>query len=240
MSACVVDPRHEAGAPPTALARRLGELLVVDQAGQLLGPDDLGELGPGEGGVQEVGVGAELRQGDGRLHEAAVVATEHTDVVALLDAGLRQAGGERSRAAVHITEGQRPRLVDHRGGVGVAHRSRRVAGGGCRAPAAQGCRHADHLVGPQRPEEPYLVERRHGADYLGHGPGDRCERAHQRSRRARRTFGNGGRAQSVVHWHLLPKCPPGRRRALRLWEHKVRPGRVAPAALFIGRPPGPA
>src|SRR5438067_1685333 len=62
-----VDPCDEATTPPTTAPRRLDELLVVDESSHLLGPDDLGELGPGEGGVEEVGVGAQFRQGDGRL-----------------------------------------------------------------------------------------------------------------------------------------------------------------------------
>src|SRR5436305_1418348 len=88
-SAGYVDPCDEATTPPTTAPRRLDELLVVDESSHLLGPDDLGELGPGEGGVEEVGVGAQLRQGDGRLDEAPVVATEDTDVVALSDTRLR-------------------------------------------------------------------------------------------------------------------------------------------------------
>ena len=98
-----VRPRRAKRLRPSQRARQQrGELLVVDDRRGPLALADLGDLRPGEGGVEKQRVGAELRAGDGRLDEAAVVAAQDRDAVALVDAGVAQRVGERVRAPVDL------------------------------------------------------------------------------------------------------------------------------------------
>ena len=124
-----------------ASATSVGELLVVDDRLRLLALADLGDLRPREHRVEVERVGAELRAGDRRVDEAAVVAAEDGDVVALADAAVRErvgearscAGGPRRRSACRA----RRRSPGRRGSGSPTPCSRRRASGpsaGARAP----------------------------------------------------------------------------------------------------------
>ena len=125
--------------PHAGVADQLGELLVVDDRHRLLALDDVGDLRRRERRVQVQRVGAELRARDRGLDEAAVVAAQDRDAVALADARRR-----RSAWASALVRSWTSRKVSVPSSsmiarvVGVADGRRRVAGRGRRAPAAQG------------------------------------------------------------------------------------------------------
>ena len=199
--AVALEPADEPLAPPAALGDELGELLVVDQRGGLLALHHVGDLRPGEARVQVQPVRPELGQRHAELDEVAVVAAQHADVVALVDAGVGQRVAEAVGALVDVLERQGPELVDDRRLVGVADRRGGVARGRGRAPAGE--REAE-LEDPVRavegddagPEEdvrgPGLVDdvihgrRAHGRDPITAGAGRAAPRRDRAARRRRR------------------------------------------------------
>ena len=130
-----LGPRDVALAPVPGVGQHLGELLVVDDRLRLLAVGDVGQLRAGERRVEEQRVRPELRAGDDRLDEAAVVAGHDRHVVALVDAVVGERVGERVRALLDLPERELAELVDQRDLVGVAGGRRLVAGGGRDAPA---------------------------------------------------------------------------------------------------------
>jgi hypothetical protein len=149
----VVLPGDEALAPLTGVLQQPVELLVEDQRLRLLALHHVGELGAGEGRVEQQGVRAELRERHHRLDEVAVVAHHQAHVVALVDALVGERVRERVRALVHLLEGDVAELVDDRVLVGIEQRGALVAGGGRRAPAPQRRERARQLVRPVQPQE---------------------------------------------------------------------------------------
>ncbi len=163
-------PGDEALAARGRLGEQVAELLVVDDRLRLLAPDDLGQLGRGEGGVEVERVGAELRHRRGRLDEAAVVAAHHRHAVALDDAGVGERVGQRVRALVQLGEAERPELVDDRRLVGEAVRQRDRARGRAAAPAGERLEDLHEPVGPHRPDHARLGQDLHAAERVGHPP----------------------------------------------------------------------
>jgi hypothetical protein len=161
-----VRPGDEAPAPRGRAGDEVLELLVVDDRLGLLALADLGQLRPGEGGVEKHRVRAERGQRDHRLDEAAVVAAQQRDVVAFDDPRVAPRVRERVRAPVHVGERQRAGLVDDRDVVRVADRRRRVAGGRRRTPVPDRLERADELVGAGRPEHPATDQRARGGGLL--------------------------------------------------------------------------
>ena len=120
---------------------------------RLLALQDVDQLGPGEGGVEVEQVGAELGNGQRRVDEPTVVAAHDRHRVALADTALGQRAGERVAAAVHLTEGDRPSLVDDAVTIGVEHGHRVEATGGTGAPGGQHPAEGDQLRGQQGPHD---------------------------------------------------------------------------------------
>ena len=100
------------------------ELLVVDQRAGSSRAQHVGDLRPREGRVQIQHARAELRAGDRRLDEAAVVAAHDRDASPSPTPAAPQAVRERVGARVDLGEGQRAALVDDRQAVGVARSPR--------------------------------------------------------------------------------------------------------------------
>ena len=130
-------------------SHQLGELLVVDDGLGLLALADVGDLRAREHRVEVQRVGAELRARHGRVDEAAMVAAEDRDAVALADAEVAPRVGQRVGAGVDLLEGQRPQLVDDRracrDGVRRRPRSRPPASGPSApwsSPCGRACRAA--------------------------------------------------------------------------------------------------
>src|SRR5919106_3754136 len=145
-----VVPRDEALAPLGGVGEQVAELLVVDDRLGLLAAHDLRQLRSGEGGVEVEGVGAQLGERRGCLHEAAVVAAHHRHAVALDDPGVREGVSQRVRALVQLAEGERAELVDDRLLVGKGVRQRDRAGGRAAPPAGQRLEDLHGPVGPHR------------------------------------------------------------------------------------------
>ena len=166
-----VVPRDEALAPLARLLEEARELLVVDQRAWLLALRDLGELGGGERRVEVERVRPELRDGDRRLDEAAVVAAHDPDAVPLDDAGVGERVGERVRAHVDLGVAERPELVDDHRVVRVARRERDRAGGRAAAPALQRPQEVPQPVRPHRPDHAGVREHLDVAELVRHLPG---------------------------------------------------------------------
>ncbi len=163
----IVDPAHEALAPRAGVLEQVGELLVEHDRHRLLALDHLGDLRARERGVQVQAVGAQLGVGHGGLHEAAVVAAHDRHAVALLDAGVGQAGGQRVGALVDLLEGQGAQLVDQGGAVRVADRAGDEAGRGAAAPAPQRVADPRELVRPDRAHHARVGQDLHAAQLVG-------------------------------------------------------------------------
>ena len=141
-----LTPGDEALAAPAGLLYQLRELLVVDQCHGVFARDHVGDLRAGEVGVEVQRARPQLRAGDRRLDEAAVVAAHDRDAVAFADAGLPQAPGERVGALLSLAEGERSALVDDRRPVGVADRGSEIGRRGGGPPAAKSRQRAHRLV----------------------------------------------------------------------------------------------
>ncbi len=150
-----------AGGSPAQATKRLrpaapardepGELLVVDDGDGVLAREHVGDLRAGEGRVQVQRAGAELRAGDGRFDEAAVVAAHDRDAVPFAYAGRRERAGERVGAPRATSANvRRPALVDDRRAVRVADRRADVGGRRRRSPALQAASGAQRPVGAHR------------------------------------------------------------------------------------------
>jgi hypothetical protein len=158
-----VGPRHVSAKVLPALGlERLREevpkLLVVDQGGRALVLDDPGELRRRERRVQVQRLGSELRAGERGIDEAAVVAAHDRDPVALADAIAGQPTRQGVRALVELGEGERPGLVDERGGIPPRVRADRGAGCWRGAPAQELPQRMRRLVRPLELDHPGLVE----------------------------------------------------------------------------------
>ena len=170
-----VVPRDEPRAAPARVVDEVLELGVVDDRRRLLALGDLGDLRPGERGVEVQGVGAELRQRDRRVDEAAVVAAHDRDARALPDPAGAQRVGQRVRALGDLGERERPEVVDERRGVRVADRADGVAGGRRGAEAAQRAQRLDDPVRARRRHDPGARQRAGREEFLpdpvlgGHG-----------------------------------------------------------------------
>ncbi len=189
-----VRPGDEAAATLRRGLDQALELLVVDDRPGLLALADLGELRRRERGVEKQGVRAELRAGDHRLDEAAVVAAQQRDVVALDDPLVAPRVRERVRAPVDLGERQRACLVDDRDVVGVADRRRGVAGGRRRTPVLDRLDRAHELVGPRRAEHAALDQGAHGAGLRRQGVEEHARESTEGAARPapRRTRSAGG------------------------------------------------
>ena len=144
-------PGDHARAVAGHLARDLVELRVVDERRDVLARHDVAQLRRREAGVEQHGVGAELRRRDERLDEIAVVAREHAERAPGPHAAVGQSVRERVGAAVQLGVGDRAELVGQRRAVAMP----RGAGGdaaGQRAP-----------VVPLRGRHPQRGARRHRA-----------------------------------------------------------------------------
>ncbi len=170
-----VVPRDEPRAAPARVVDEVLELGVVDDRRRLLALGDLGDLRAGERGVQVQRVGAELRQRDGRVDEAAVVAAHDRDARALPHPAGAQGVGQRVRALGDLGERERPEVVDERRRVRVADRADGVARGRRGAEAAQRAQRLDDPVRARRRHDPGARQRAGREEFLpdpvlgGHG-----------------------------------------------------------------------
>ena len=118
--------------------------------------DHVGELGPGEHRVQVEGARPELRRGDRRVDEAAVVAAHDPDPVAFVDTEPGERVGESVGAAVQLLEGERAALVDQRRVVRMVDRRRDRPGGGRDPVLSEDNGHPRQLVRADRAQHPGL------------------------------------------------------------------------------------
>ena len=151
-----LGPRDVALAAARPPRRAAGELLVVDDRARHLPRADRRDLGRGERRVEKEDVGAELRARDGRLDEAAVVATQDRHDVAGLEAvgsparsRARWSGGAGRRTSA-IRARRRARAP--RGSGWPTRRSPRpVSGPSGAAPSARARRRPGARAGRPRP-----------------------------------------------------------------------------------------
>ncbi len=131
----LVDPVHLGGEAEDAL----GELAVVDQDAQALFLGHGAQLSRGQAGVDQDGVRAEQHRGDYRLDQAVVVAAEHADPVAGLDAEVGPEGAGQPLGALQqfLVRHGGAALVDHRDAAGVAGGGLAQLPGEAPAPPAQ-------------------------------------------------------------------------------------------------------
>ena len=167
-AALALCPGDEALAPLRALLDEVGELLVEDQRARALALDDVGDLRPGEGGVEVQRIDPELRAGDGGVDEAAVVAAHDRHAVALHDAAVgqpvREGVGRRSTSAKVSDPSSSMIAVAS----GPADRLGLIARGEGRAEASVGDADAQELVGTHRPQETGLHEGAHRGELVCH------------------------------------------------------------------------
>jgi hypothetical protein len=102
-----------------------------------------------------------------------VVPAHHRHSVASFETVLAQALGEGRRSAVHLLEGEGPRLVDDGRKIRVSNGVSRVARGGADPPAPKRSDHRDQLVGPNRTKQAQLTERPQGIDRIAEEPAKR-------------------------------------------------------------------
>ena len=181
----VLAPADEALQSLAGLAEQLGELLVVDQRRRLLALDHADQLRARERGVHVEAVGAELRDREGGVDEAAVVAAHDRDPVARFDALVGQRTREGVGAPLHLGEGHAAVLVDDHRAIGIVDHRACDPGRRRGPPAMQLAEHAHELVRAHRPQHPRLCQ---GGDVERHvrqrpewadleTPGERAGRA---------------------------------------------------------------
>ncbi len=155
----LVDPGDDPGQLRVLALGALEQVLelgVVDDRLRALALEHVEELRPGEVGVEQQDRGAELRGGEDRIGEAAVVAAHDRDRVVAGDPGPDQRPGERVRAPVEVAEAELAELVDQgdvvgpTSGAGDDPRRRRCA------PAAQRLTDREQLARSHRPDDARL------------------------------------------------------------------------------------
>src|SRR3954451_22046410 len=161
-----VVPGDEALAPLARVVDEVLELGVVDDRGRLLALGDRGDLRARELRVEVQRVGAELRQRDGRVDEAAVVAAHDRDARTLPHPAGAQGVGQGVRALGALGERERPEVVDERRGVRMADRADRVARGGRGPEAAQRAPRLDDPVRARRRHDSRARQRAGGEEFL--------------------------------------------------------------------------
>ena len=150
----LVLPGDHVHRPLRQVGQRFGVLLVVDQDVDVLAAEQLGQLRPGERGVEQHQVGAELAGGDQRLDEAAVVAGQQADPAASVLEVRRERGGQRVGALLELAPRHRTALVDQRDPLGSPGCRQAGAGHRGQALAPDRAGHPQVLVRPQRPQQP--------------------------------------------------------------------------------------
>ena len=142
------------------------ELLVVHDRRRLLTRAHLAQLRTREGGVEVEDVRAELGERDRHLDHVAVVAAQHGDRVAGLDAAFLERVRQPGAALVDLAPGELAQLVDDADGVGRALRQRLEAARHAEAPLLQGQPHRGEPVRRDRPDDPGQCENLGGVRLL--------------------------------------------------------------------------
>ena len=141
-----------------ALGQQRDELLVDEEQVDLLLLHHRAGLGRGGAGVEQDDVGAEATVGAQGHEEAAVVAAQHADLVALADAGTVQGLGQLVRLVVEFAVGDRAGVVDDGGVVRILGCAEGQQAGGGEGPLVDGLQCLTHRQRSHQTEDAGLEQ----------------------------------------------------------------------------------